>query len=80
MTGLGAYKPMCPKRLYTVCLETVVPGADETVVRRGGCQLRRRPRQLIMVKNDVRHPSPRVAELCDVLTLDLDPGLTLSGP
>ncbi|GFY16643.1 uncharacterized protein TNCV_2787691 [Trichonephila clavipes] len=29
LTGLRAYRPMCPKRLYTVCLETVVPVAEE---------------------------------------------------
>ncbi|GBM07494.1 hypothetical protein AVEN_100702-1 [Araneus ventricosus] len=30
LTGLRAYRPMCPKRLYTVCLETVVPVAEES--------------------------------------------------
>ncbi|GFW34817.1 uncharacterized protein TNCV_698051 [Trichonephila clavipes] len=34
------------------------------VVRRGGCQLRCRPRHLIMVQNYAK--SPRVAEQCDV--------------
>ncbi|GFX48351.1 alpha-1,3-glucosyltransferase [Trichonephila clavipes] len=38
------------------------------VVRRGGCQLRYRPRHLTMVQNYEfrRHKSPRVAEQCDV--------------
>ncbi|GFU70704.1 uncharacterized protein TNCV_4951981 [Trichonephila clavipes] len=30
LTGLRAYRPMCPKRLYTVCLETIVPVAEES--------------------------------------------------
>ncbi|GFS72354.1 hypothetical protein TNCV_1827531 [Trichonephila clavipes] len=30
LTGLRAYRPMCPKRLYTICLETVVPVAEES--------------------------------------------------
>ncbi|GFS99710.1 hypothetical protein TNCV_1990061 [Trichonephila clavipes] len=37
------------------------------VVRRGGCQLRCRPRHLIMLKFKRSIPkSPRVAEQCDV--------------
>ncbi|GFX14025.1 hypothetical protein TNCV_612301 [Trichonephila clavipes] len=30
LTGLRAYRPMCSQRLYTVCLETVVPVAEES--------------------------------------------------
>ncbi|GFV93308.1 uncharacterized protein TNCV_3685311 [Trichonephila clavipes] len=29
LTGLLAYRPICPNRMYTVCLETVVPVAKE---------------------------------------------------
>ncbi|GFW10654.1 uncharacterized protein TNCV_4917731 [Trichonephila clavipes] len=30
LTGLRAYRPMGPKRQYTVCLETVIPVAEES--------------------------------------------------
>ncbi|GFU58225.1 uncharacterized protein TNCV_314971 [Trichonephila clavipes] len=45
------------------------------VVRRGRCQLRRRPRHLTMVQNYVVHhqKSPRVTEQCDVNIHSLDP-------
>ncbi|GFW44507.1 hypothetical protein TNCV_4389661 [Trichonephila clavipes] len=30
LTGLRAYRPICTKRLYTVCLKTVAPVAEES--------------------------------------------------
>ncbi|GFY36029.1 uncharacterized protein TNCV_4844011 [Trichonephila clavipes] len=40
LTGLRAYRPMCPKRLYSVCLETVVPVAEESWKDRSDAVLR----------------------------------------
>ncbi|GFV74434.1 uncharacterized protein TNCV_5128761 [Trichonephila clavipes] len=39
-TGLRANRPICPERLYTVCLETVVPVAEESSRDRSDAVLR----------------------------------------